>query len=103
MAHLPNIEGPGGTAGRASGDASRAAQPVSARLRDTLHRQDVTGERAIATAQGAVALFVLALHMVAQLRSGLQGNPWVVLTLSALAVSSLIRLRITRSSELPER
>ncbi len=112
MAHSPIVDGSAGSVAcpteaggkpQVGGDPAPSA-PVSARLRETLHHQDVTGERAIAIAQGVIALFVLGLHLMAQFRSGLQlGNPWVVLTLSALAASSILRLRLTQARELPER
>jgi diguanylate cyclase (GGDEF)-like protein len=105
MAHSPSVHGSADSVACPT-EASKPAQsaPVSARLRETLHHQDVTGERAIAIAQAAVALFVLGLHMMAQVRPGLQMvNQWVVLTLSALAATSILRLRLTRATELPER
>jgi diguanylate cyclase (GGDEF)-like protein len=81
-----------------------ASAPVSARLRDTLRNQDVNGERAIASAQGVIALFVLILHLIAQFGSGrLLANPWVILMLSALVATSVLRLRLTNLRQLPER
>lgn len=78
--------------------------PASLRLRKTLYKQDVNGERAIAVAQGSVAIFVLALHIVAQLNSHLLiGNPWVILALAGLVATSALRLALTRAQMLPER
>ena len=89
---------------RAGGADPIDQRPASRRLSETLHEQDVNGERAIAIAQGTIALFVLTLHIVAQLGSGLHlGNPWVVLALSALVATSTLRLLLTRTKELPER
>jgi len=78
--------------------------PGSWRLRETLQKQDRNGERAIAIAQGAIALFVLILHAAAQLASGFRyANPWVLLALSALLASSTLRFFLSRSQTLPER
>jgi diguanylate cyclase (GGDEF)-like protein len=91
------------TEGRYSGGGAEPT-PGSRRLRETLQRQDRNGERAIAIAQGAIALFVLLLHAAAQLASGFRfANPWVLLALSALLVSSTARLLLSRSHTLPER
>ena len=100
------VAGSTGTAGRErpGGIEPGKRSPASARQREILHKWDVDGEKAIAIAQAAVALFIMTLHVVAQLRGGLQmGNPWVVLALSALAATSIFRLRISRSGQLPER
>jgi diguanylate cyclase (GGDEF)-like protein len=76
----------------------------SRRLCETLHRQDVIGERAIAVAQASIALFLLVLHVVAQVGSGHRfGNPWVILALSGLVASSALRLSLSRREPLPER
>lgn len=91
-------------AGRAPPAGQASAPPTSQRLRATLLRQDVRGEKAIAVAQGGIALFVLVLHVGAQLGSGLAfANPWVILTLSALVASSSLRLFLAKGEELPER
>jgi diguanylate cyclase (GGDEF)-like protein len=64
----------------------------------------VSGERAIAIAQAAIALFVLLLHMGAQLGNGPRiGNPWVITTLGALVASSILRLRLSNTQRFPER
>jgi diguanylate cyclase (GGDEF)-like protein len=85
-------------------DRAHAGAPGSRRLRDTLQRQDRNGERAIAIAQGAIALFVLLLHAAAQLASGSQSaNPWVLLALTMLVASSTLRFLLSRSQTLPER
>ena len=82
----------------------RTYVPTSRRLREVLFNHDVSGERAIAAAQGAIALFVVMLHLVAQLGKGLQmANPWVLLTLTLLIASSGLRLVLTRDNKLPER
>jgi diguanylate cyclase (GGDEF)-like protein/PAS domain S-box-containing protein len=95
-----------------SGDGA----PTSRRLREVLREHDVSGERAIAFAQGAIALFILTLHVVAQVshRLGVPGadagpfaspwaSPWVVLTLSLLIASSALRLYLVEGGRLPER
>jgi diguanylate cyclase (GGDEF)-like protein len=109
MGHSYEIDQPAAAAEAERRDPQDAAgvlhgAPSSRRLRDTLHRQDVNGERAIAFAQGTIALFVLVLHILAQLGSGLRlGNPWVILALSALVATSSLRLYLARAETLPER
>ncbi|MFZ4806099.1 MAG: putative bifunctional diguanylate cyclase/phosphodiesterase [Hyphomicrobiaceae bacterium] len=83
-------------------DPSLSARRLEAIIRD----QDIRGEQAIALAQGAIAIFVLLLHVTAQIGGGgglLGGNLWVVAILSVLFASSMARLWIARSSSLPER
>jgi diguanylate cyclase (GGDEF)-like protein len=83
----------------ASGSAAAGA-PVSRRLQQKLYEYDVKGERAVAIAQGAIACFILILHLLAQLGKGGQlGNPWVVLALLVLASSSVLRFRLTHAAE----
>jgi diguanylate cyclase (GGDEF)-like protein len=79
--------------------------PVSRRLQQKLYEHDVKGEQAIAVAQGAIACFVLILHLVAQLgKAGQLGNPWVVLALAALVSSSALRFYLAGTDDkLPER
>jgi diguanylate cyclase (GGDEF)-like protein len=97
--HLASPDDPDG---RHRGGA--VSPPGSRRLRETLRKQDRNGERAIAVAQGAIALFVLLLHAAAQLARGFQfANPWVLLALSALLASSSLRFLLSRSRTLPER
>ena len=97
VAMMPQQEAPGVT-------SSRISVPASRRLNESLHTQDINGERAIAVAQGTIALFVLALHMFSQLGSDLRfGNPWVILTLTGLVATSSLRLYLTSAQRLPER
>jgi diguanylate cyclase (GGDEF)-like protein/PAS domain S-box-containing protein len=98
-------------------DAAREdGVPTSRRLYEVLLKHDVGGERAIAVAQGAIALFVLVLHIVAQVgqRFEVPGadtgpyaaawvSPWVVLTLSLLVASSALRYYLMEAGRLPER
>ncbi len=94
----------------------RSLVPTSERLRKVLFAHDVNGERSIALAQGAIALFILSLHIIAQIGqrfevpgaeagpyASLSASPWVILTLSLLAASSALRLYLTEGSKLPER
>jgi len=84
-------------------DDAAARGPISPRLKEKLHAHDVTGERAMAAAQGAIVGFVLLLHVVAQLGKGGFGNPWVILALGALAGSSSLRWHLASKPALPER
>ncbi|NJO34303.1 MAG: hypothetical protein HC869_15400 [Rhodospirillales bacterium] len=85
-------------------DGSVRQPPASQRLSALLHDQDVNGERAIAIAQGSIALFVLTLHVAAQLDGELRlGNPWVILALAGLVATSTLRLLLTSARKLPER
>jgi diguanylate cyclase (GGDEF)-like protein len=69
----------------------------SHRLEEKLHEHDVQGERAIAFAQGLICFFVLSLHYLARFKTGLDMiNPWVVLTLSAIILSSAVRMILMR-------
>jgi diguanylate cyclase (GGDEF)-like protein/PAS domain S-box-containing protein len=90
--------------------------PTSRRLREVLRRHDVSGERAIALAQGAIALFILTLHAIAQISQRLDVpgadsgpfagpwvSPWVVLILSLLVASSALRLYLVETGRPPER
>src|ERR1700752_1436938 len=80
---------------------STGQPPASQRLREILHKQDVNGERAVAIAQGTIALFVLILHVSAQFDSALPlGNPWVVLALAGLVATSALRLFLTSAQRL---
>ena len=88
--------------------------PTSRRLREVLRRHDVSGERAIALAQGAIALFILTLHAIAQISQRLDVpgadsgpfagpwvSPWVVLILSLLVASSALRLYLVETGRPP--
>ncbi|HXF53712.1 MAG TPA: EAL domain-containing protein [Hyphomicrobiaceae bacterium] len=109
MALLQNIKALGERAIsllQASFRDERQTLPLAGRLQIKLHEHDVYGERAIAIAQGAIACFVLALHLIAQTGDGVRfANPWVVLALVALATNSLLRLRLAKgpAARLPER
>jgi len=109
MALLQNIKGLGERAVsslRASSRSARQSLPLAGRLQIKLHEHDVNGERAIAIAQGAIACFVLILHLLAQTSNGIQlANPWVTLALAALATNSLARFRLAKGAaeRLPER
>ena len=82
------------------GDAARPSR----RIQENLYEHDVQGEKAIAVAQGFICCFLLTLYQLAQLRSGFEMvNPWVVLILSALIMSSALRLLLTYKPELPYR
>jgi diguanylate cyclase (GGDEF)-like protein len=102
----------------AVGDAGRGGQrlPTSHRLQRALHEHDVSGERAIALAQGGIALFVLTLHIIARVGQHLNvpgagagpyaapwASSWVILTLSLLLASSALRYFLTEAKRLPER
>src|SRR5262245_29113321 len=76
----------------ATNGAGDDGAPTSRRLHEVLLKHDVGGERAIALAQGAIALFILTLHIIAQVsqRFDVPGadagpyaaswaSPWVVL------------------------
>ena len=90
-------------AGSGLGTPDSERQP-SRRLVEVLRQHDVDGERAIAATQGAIACFVLLLHVIAQLsKSGQFGNPWVILALGTLAGSSALRLHLVKAETLPER
>ncbi len=81
-----------------------AAAPTSARLAQNLHDYDVKGEKSIALAQGAISCFILLLHSLARIKTGLPVfHSWVVLSLSLLIVSSAVRWVLAKSKELPER
>jgi diguanylate cyclase (GGDEF)-like protein/PAS domain S-box-containing protein len=73
----------------------------SRRLAQTLHEQDVKGERAIALAQGAVAFLAMFVYGETHAPSGLLS--WGTLALGALIVSSGLRWFLTTRKELPER
>lgn len=114
MWHSQFVDPPAGAASSAtSADAPNWSPPglvdpvLSAqRLKATIKTQDIRGEKAIAMAQGAVVIFVLVLHIGAQIGGGaglLGSNPWVVAILSVLFASSMVRLAIARSASLPER
>ena len=65
--------------------------------------QDAKGEKAIALAQCAIALFVLAVHAFGYRRGLLDVDKWVLVTLAALVASSAIRWRLASQQPLPER
>jgi diguanylate cyclase (GGDEF)-like protein len=69
-----------------------------------LREYDLRGEKSIALAQGAISCFILLLHSVARLKSGLPVvHSWVVLALSLLILSSALRWMLAKSKDLPER
>ena len=77
---------------------------ASDRLSDLLRSYDAQGERTVAAAQGAIATFVLMLHMIA--RIGQEVAPisiYVVAALLVLIASSVLRARLSRRETLPER
>ncbi len=77
---------------------------ASERLSDFMSSYDARGERAVAAAQGAIALFVLILHVGARIGTDQATiNFWVVNALSALIASSALRARLSRCQNLPER
>jgi len=81
-----------------------APYPSSDRLKRTLQRHDVQGEKAIAAAQAGISCFVLILHVLAQLSSEAQAfNLWVVVALGGLIASSAIRFLLARADRLPDR
>jgi methyl-accepting chemotaxis protein len=85
-------------------DTAGVADPDSDRLRQTLQRHDVQGEKAIAVAQAGISCFVLILHVVAQLSSEAQAfDLWVVIALGGLIASSAIRFLLCRANRLPDR
>lgn len=89
---------------RVSDGGSSGQGPVSRRLALNLRDYDIKGERAIAAAQAAISCFILVLHVVARVRSGLSlYDSWVALALGLLIVSSCVRWRLTYRKELPER
>jgi diguanylate cyclase (GGDEF)-like protein/PAS domain S-box-containing protein len=73
----------------------------SRRLAQTLYQQDVKGERAIALAQGTVALLAIFAYGEMHALSGLLS--WGTLALVALITSSALRWFLTKRKELPER
>ena len=85
--------------------SSAVRPPVSPRLQRKISVYDVKGEQAIAVAQCTVGCFVLVLHLVAQLDSGLQPDSLLVLlALSALIGSSVWRFHLAGTRDtLPER
>jgi diguanylate cyclase (GGDEF)-like protein len=85
-------------------DAGSGSGLASRRLAETLREYDLRGEKSIALAQGAISCFILLLHSVARLKSGLPiVNSWVALALSLLILSSALRWMLARSKDLPER
>lgn len=75
----------------------------SRRLTQSLLEQDVRSEKAIACAQGGLAVFILLLNTFG-LRNGLPDlNGWLALALGALVATSAARWYLVRSGRLPER
>jgi diguanylate cyclase (GGDEF)-like protein/PAS domain S-box-containing protein len=70
-------------------------------LAQTLHDQDVKGERAIALAQGSIALLAIFAYGEMNALSGLWS--WGTAVLLALAASSILRWFLTKRDVLPER
>ena len=69
-----------------------------------MREYDARSERAVAAAQGAIALFILILHIGARVgKEQATVNPWVVGVLVALVASSVLRAQLSRSSTLPDR
>ncbi len=91
-------------AGRRGAEPPEPGSGASHYIRAVLADHDVRGERAVAYAQGCIALFVLLLHLGARIGSDLApANGFVIAALAALALSSWLRLRLTRLPTLPER
>ena len=76
----------------------------SRRLSNFMREYDARSERAVAAAQGAIALFILILHIGARIgKDQATVNPWVVGVLVALVVSSMLRAQLSRRPALPDR
>ena len=76
----------------------------SSRLSNFMREYDARSERAVAAAQGVIALFILVLHIGARIGKDLATiNPWVVGVLLALLASSALRARLSRCQTLPDR
>ena len=77
---------------------------ASHQLSNFIRSYDARGERAVAAAQGGIALFVLMLHIGARVGKDLSAiNLWVVCALLTLVASSALRARLSRFKTLPER
>jgi diguanylate cyclase (GGDEF)-like protein len=77
---------------------------LSDQVRAILAIHDARGEQAIAIAQGAIAVFVLLLHLGANLGGNAgTANHFMMTTLAALAISSAVRYELGRLPRLPER
>ncbi|HEY8246150.1 MAG TPA: EAL domain-containing protein [Hyphomicrobium sp.] len=87
---------------RAATDKYRGRSTPSRRLAQTIREQDVKGEKSIALAQGAIALFVLALHAFGFRHDVLTFDAWVVPALQALMASSAVRWWLASREPLPE-
>ena len=84
--------------------AARQAATSSHRLSNFMREYDARSERAVAAAQGAIALFILILHIGARIgKDQATLNPWVVGVLVALLASSALRARLSRRPMLPDR
>ena len=76
----------------------------SSRLSNYMREYDARSERAVAAAQGVIALFILGLHIGARIgKDEATINPWVVGVLLALLASSVLRARLSRCPPLPDR
>ncbi|MGI9409862.1 MAG: putative bifunctional diguanylate cyclase/phosphodiesterase [Hyphomicrobiaceae bacterium] len=76
----------------------------SRRLSNFMRQYDARSERAVAAAQGAIALFILILHIGARIgKDQATVNPWVVGVLVALVASSMLRAHLSRRPALPDR
>jgi len=85
-------------------DVVGGREPASRRLAQNLRDYDVSGEQAIALAQGVIAGSVLALHTFARFISGLPLlHSWVTVALALLIARSGLRWQLAKSKELPER
>lgn len=72
-------------------------------LRARMREQDNLGIRNIAIAQTAIAVFILALHLIAQASNNWQyPNPWVSLALGGLVLTSLPRYYFAKQRNTPE-
>ena len=68
------------------------APPASRRLAQNLRDHDITGERSIAVAQGAIAFLILLLHAFARHEAGdAMFDPWVAVAVGLLLASSCLR------------
>jgi PAS domain-containing protein len=99
---LPTLPPPSDEPLRTGAEAPSGRIQPSRRLAQTLRKHDVSGEKAIALAQGGLACFVLLLHTFA-FRHGIALDSWLVSALVLLAGSSTLRWMLASRKELPER
>lgn len=99
---MPAAPTPTSDPSRPGPEVHRGRSTPSRRLLQSIREQDVKGEKSIALAQGAVALFVLTLHAVGY-QNGIPGfDRWVVAALVALIASSAARWWLASQATLPE-